>query len=279
MRGGGHNTNPGWASIDGSGVLIDLQKIKTLSLSDDKKLVKVGPGNRWGDVAPFLDKYEMSAVGGRHLQVGVGGVILGGKRISTCTTWYTDCLKADIPFSPRCMACHATTCKTLRSFLETRGLCRRTVVRIQISSRSSRAGGTTSVSHLYIRSLSSTDPIPYVGIVTRFDLYTTPTHKIWYRSFALNGTDSNSSKIIEAAVQVEKNMGSDAKAQLLFNAAFGRYLVTFIYAEEADNPAVFRPLEGFPEVSVPPGAPPPIPPTNGTVLDFHKLETNPDTPG
>lgn len=74
-------------------------------------------------------------------------------------------------------------------------------------------------------------------------------------------------------------MGSDPKAQLLFNAAFGRYLVTFIYAEETNNPEVFRPLEGFPEVSVPPGAPPPIPPTNGTVLDFHKLETNPDTPG
>lgn len=97
MRGGGHNTNPGWASIDGSGVLIDLQKMKTLSLSDDKKVVHVGPGNRWGDVAPFLDKYELSAVGGRHLQVGVGGVILGGKCISTCTTLYTNLSEGGLP--------------------------------------------------------------------------------------------------------------------------------------------------------------------------------------
>jgi FAD/FMN-containing dehydrogenase len=78
VRAGGHNPNAGFASIDGSGVLIDLVKLNTLELSADQKSIKVGPGNRWGAVQNYLSPYKISAVGGRNKGVGVAGVLLGG---------------------------------------------------------------------------------------------------------------------------------------------------------------------------------------------------------
>ena len=83
VRNAGHNPNPGWAGVDGSGVTIDVSSINSLKLSEDKKIVKVGTGNKWGGPQELLDKYNMSAVGGINMDVGVSGVLLGGKQIKT----------------------------------------------------------------------------------------------------------------------------------------------------------------------------------------------------
>ncbi|KAL8695588.1 MAG: hypothetical protein Q9224_003321 [Gallowayella concinna] len=40
-------------------------------------VAKVGAGQRWGDVYKQLDAYNVTVVGGRVLDVGVGGLILG----------------------------------------------------------------------------------------------------------------------------------------------------------------------------------------------------------
>lgn len=77
-RSGGHSPNPGAASISEPGVLIDLQKLKQISVSADKKVATVGPGGRWGDVYAALDPYGVGVIGGRIPQVGIGGLILGG---------------------------------------------------------------------------------------------------------------------------------------------------------------------------------------------------------
>ena len=50
-----------------------------MSISDDRKTVSVGPGARWGKVYEYLDQYDVTAVGGRVAQIGVGGLILGGE--------------------------------------------------------------------------------------------------------------------------------------------------------------------------------------------------------
>lgn len=71
MRSGGHNGNPGFASIDHNGVLIDLVNLNRIELSKDKKTVKLGPGNRWGDVYNFLDKNGVTVVGGRAPEVSI----------------------------------------------------------------------------------------------------------------------------------------------------------------------------------------------------------------
>ena len=78
IRSGGHSPNPGWSSINEAGIVIDLQKLNEISVSADKKVASLGPGGRWGDVYAALDLYELSVIGGRISQVGVGGLILGG---------------------------------------------------------------------------------------------------------------------------------------------------------------------------------------------------------
>ncbi|KAI4122337.1 MAG: hypothetical protein LQ338_005876 [Usnochroma carphineum] len=77
LRSGGHSPNPGWSSIDSPGLLIDLQKLKQITVSADTKVASLGPGGRWGDVLAALDPYGVSVIGGRIPQVGVAGVILG----------------------------------------------------------------------------------------------------------------------------------------------------------------------------------------------------------
>ncbi|KAF1980216.1 FAD-binding domain-containing protein [Bimuria novae-zelandiae CBS 107.79] len=73
---GGHSPNPGWSSIDEPGILIDLQKLNQISVSDDRKVVSIGPGQRWGAVYEALDAYSVSVIGACIPSVGVGGSIL-----------------------------------------------------------------------------------------------------------------------------------------------------------------------------------------------------------
>ena len=65
-------------------MLIDLQKLKQVPVSADKKVATVGPGGRWGDVYAALDPYGVGVIGGRIPQVGVGGLILGGMYSHGC---------------------------------------------------------------------------------------------------------------------------------------------------------------------------------------------------
>ena len=59
------------------GVLIDMSLLKGVEYNAAKNQVKVGAGQRWGDVYKQLDAYNVTVVGGRVLEVGVGGLILG----------------------------------------------------------------------------------------------------------------------------------------------------------------------------------------------------------
>lgn len=79
IRSGGHKQDPGFGSIDGSGVLISLANLNTISVSKDKKSAIIGPGNRWNAVYENLGSQGLVAVGGRAGIVGVGGFLLGGK--------------------------------------------------------------------------------------------------------------------------------------------------------------------------------------------------------
>lgn len=79
VRSGGHSPNPGWSSIDNQGILLDLEKLDSISVSNDLSYASVGPGARWNDVYLTLGEQEVVVVGGRVPSVGVGGLILGGK--------------------------------------------------------------------------------------------------------------------------------------------------------------------------------------------------------
>ncbi|KAM3515926.1 hypothetical protein MY11210_000466 [Beauveria gryllotalpidicola] len=78
VRSGGHSPNPNWSSIDSRGILIDLSRLRNVSVSDDETSVQLGPGLRWSDVTKVIAPKGLSVVGGRDPDVGVGGLILGG---------------------------------------------------------------------------------------------------------------------------------------------------------------------------------------------------------
>ncbi|KAH7161779.1 hypothetical protein EDB81DRAFT_785523 [Dactylonectria macrodidyma] len=77
IKSGGHNPNDYFASIAG-GPLISTKKLDKIVLDPETGRIRVGPGNRWDDVAAALDGTGWTAVGGRVGNVGVGGYLLGG---------------------------------------------------------------------------------------------------------------------------------------------------------------------------------------------------------
>ncbi|KAI2607915.1 putative FAD-binding oxidoreductase [Hypoxylon sp. NC1633] len=77
IRSGGHSVVVGAANING-GVLIDMAKINTVEYDADKEVAVIGSGLRWKEVYTSLDAYNVTVAGGRVLDVGVGGLTLGG---------------------------------------------------------------------------------------------------------------------------------------------------------------------------------------------------------
>ena len=76
MRSGGHSPSPKAANIN-NGVLIDMSQFNQVQYDGANSLATIGSGQQWNNVYTTLDKYNVTAVGGRVLDVGVGGLILG----------------------------------------------------------------------------------------------------------------------------------------------------------------------------------------------------------
>ncbi|KAL3477299.1 hypothetical protein BJX99DRAFT_226350 [Aspergillus californicus] len=77
VRGGGHMGIKGANNID-DGVLIVMSSLNTLELSEDQAILSVGPSYRWADVYSFLEPYGLAVAGGRLGPVGVPGLLLAG---------------------------------------------------------------------------------------------------------------------------------------------------------------------------------------------------------
>jgi FAD/FMN-containing dehydrogenase len=60
------------------GVTIDMSAMASVEVSEDRKVVKVGAGARWGDVYRKLEVMGLGVSGGRVADVGVAGLIIGG---------------------------------------------------------------------------------------------------------------------------------------------------------------------------------------------------------
>jgi FAD/FMN-containing dehydrogenase len=78
-RGGGHSRIAGSSNAE-DGITIDLKKINQIEIAKDKKTVRIGGGSVWGDVYKTLEGKDLTVIGGRVSDVGVGGLILGGKK-------------------------------------------------------------------------------------------------------------------------------------------------------------------------------------------------------
>jgi FAD binding domain len=80
VKSGGHAAFKGGSNIE-NGITLDLNNLKTVEVSSDKKTTLVGAGNRWIDVYSQLIPQNLSVVGGRVADIGVGGLTLGGNVI------------------------------------------------------------------------------------------------------------------------------------------------------------------------------------------------------
>ncbi|KAL1634104.1 hypothetical protein SLS58_010802 [Diplodia intermedia] len=77
VKSGGHTSSRD-ASNSVGGVTVDLKRINQVELSDCKTQTRVGTGAIWGDVYRTLEPQELSVIGGRVDDVGVGGLAMGG---------------------------------------------------------------------------------------------------------------------------------------------------------------------------------------------------------
>ncbi len=77
VRSGGHS-NAGLSTNQG-GLVINLSRINTVEIIDAKKrIVRVGAGATWGQVAETLRPHKLAISSGDTRSVGVGGLTLGG---------------------------------------------------------------------------------------------------------------------------------------------------------------------------------------------------------
>ena len=76
-KSGGHAAMAGASSAEG-GITISFTNLKGISLSKDKKIASIEPGNTWGPVFEELSKSDVTVIGGRLSNIGVGGLTTGG---------------------------------------------------------------------------------------------------------------------------------------------------------------------------------------------------------
>lgn len=76
VRSGGHMPIPSAAMADNE-VLIDMSRFTDIEYNKEHEKAVIGTGLRWQNVYDYLDQYGVTIVGGRVLDVGVGGLILG----------------------------------------------------------------------------------------------------------------------------------------------------------------------------------------------------------
>ncbi len=77
VRSGGHAAFAGASNIEG-GITVALERMKDVTLSSDKQIAAIGPGNTWYDVYTNLESNNLTVIGGRVAAIGVGGLTLGG---------------------------------------------------------------------------------------------------------------------------------------------------------------------------------------------------------
>ncbi|KAI0391556.1 FAD-binding domain-containing protein [Xylariaceae sp. FL0594] len=204
VRCGGHNANPFFSSIDGSGILIDVSELNTLELGKDGVL-QMGAGNRWGDVYKFLEGKHQTPIGGRQNDVGVSGYLLGG----------------GMPAFP---ALYGFGADQVRNFEV--ALADGTIINANEKENSDlwqalKGGG------------------PNFGIVTRFDIQTYPAIKA---QFTVNMYDpSDYVNIMRATAELQQAMESDPKLGAFVYVTSKGIIAGLFYAEWAkERPKAFN---------------------------------------
>jgi hypothetical protein len=62
-----------------------MRNFTHISYNKEEESLTIGAGLRWGEVFRFLTPYNATVVGGRNVDVGVTGLILGGNSSAYAT--------------------------------------------------------------------------------------------------------------------------------------------------------------------------------------------------
>lgn len=84
IKSGGHNPNKWMASVQG-GPLVSTALLNEVIYNRPSQTVRFGPGQSWENITDALKTYGVAVVGGRIGNVGVGGYMLGGKKLMLTT--------------------------------------------------------------------------------------------------------------------------------------------------------------------------------------------------
>ncbi|KAI4225437.1 MAG: hypothetical protein L6R36_003921 [Xanthoria steineri] len=199
------------------GILIDMSSVKGVSYDAAKDIVTVGTGQKWRDVYTQLDLYNRSVVGGRVLDVGVGGLILG------CGLSYLSDL-------------YGLACDNVVNY------------GVVLANGSLLNANATSNSDLWWALKGGGNNF---GIVTSFTLSTHPVHEVWggVKIYSLNQTLD----VLHAMSEYQSNPNKDPYANIFTqvfttNSTIG-VVLTLVYLKPTVAPPAFKPFYSIPTIN------------------------------
>lgn len=242
VRSGGHDFNVNHSSVDQTGILVDMTKLNSISLSADKSAVTVGVGAHWGAVYQALNGTGVSVNGARSPNPGIGGQTLGGG-----IGWFTNLAGG-----------------TAASVIAAE------VVLADSSVVQANEGSGSNLNLLWALRGGG----PNYGIVTSFTYKTLPIDKMWFAA-RLYTADKNQ-QLLNALVAYQELAANDDKANIVYqlseDATAPQSFVGFLYLDPIEYPSVFSPfLEIIQATDM-------INSTLGTLSDLATLYNNPQYP-
>ncbi|KAI0145106.1 putative FAD-binding oxidoreductase [Xylariaceae sp. FL1272] len=213
IRSGGHSPAPFAANIN-DGVLFDMSGFNMIEYQEENDVAVVGTGLRWGEVYSHLDSYNVTVVGGRIVDVGVGGLALGSG-LSYLTDLY------------------GLVCDNVVNF------------EVVLADGSIVNANATSNSDLWWSLKGGANNF---GIVTKFTLNTYPTGDVWGGQKWY--TADQLPDLIHALHEYQSGANKDPYANLMMqayplNESIG-VEINFIYNKPVASPEVFAAFYDIP---------------------------------
>lgn len=212
---GGHAAFKG-ASNSPGGVSIWFKDMNEVTLSDDKSTVAVGPGNNWDQVYAALEPEELTALGGRASDIGVGGLTTGGgiSYYSNEYGWVLDNVESFEVVTASGVIVTASETSHPDLYWALRG------------------GGNN------------------VGLVTKFNFYTIPSPRM--RGGRRMWAEDKLPAVAKAFVEVVHEAPNDPYAQyyiaLVRSNGTNMALAELTYTRDVEDPAIFKPFRDIPAV-------------------------------
>ncbi|KAJ7629459.1 hypothetical protein DFH06DRAFT_720716 [Mycena polygramma] len=212
LKSGGH-MNWGGSNVGPSGFTIDLGRLTAISVLPNDRIISFGSGCVWRDVYEALAPYNLTTVGGRASNVGVGGFLLGGGMSFLSIE-------------------HGLGSANIVNYL------------VVLADGTIANANETSLPDLYwALKYGSTN----FGIVARFDMHTYPLGPVWGGLLHLPLTEAR--PMLNYLVNLIPNLASDPKGMAAvvigWNPQTQDYVVSVIvnYREPTAFPALFAHLQ------------------------------------